>query len=80
MAFVIAHGREWTRQLTAGDGYQCSNQRQLVFGLGQCEAVDRVDVSWPSRQRQSFSNLTVDREWILIEGRSSAIEITHGRE
>ena len=36
------------RQLVAGDGYQASNQRQLVFGLGNSDQVRRLRVRWPS--------------------------------
>ena len=32
--------RTIVRQLTAGDGYQASNERRLILGLGQADAVD----------------------------------------
>jgi tetratricopeptide (TPR) repeat protein len=57
-----------TRQLTAGDGYQASNQRQLVFGLGSADRVDQLTVLWPSGLEQTFADLSGGREWVLIEG------------
>ena len=73
---VVASEREWQRQLTAGDGYQSANQRQLLFGLGQSDRIDRVDVTWPSGNRQTFDDVEVDREYVVIEGRSRAVAIT----
>jgi len=61
-------GKPLTRQLTAGDGFQASNQRRLVFGLGQHERIDELSVTWPSGTEQTFKNLNADQEILLIEG------------
>lgn len=65
---IEAGGRTSTRQLTAGDGYMASNQRQLVFGLGPAEQVDRIAVRWPSGHKQTFEHVPANREFVLVEG------------
>ncbi len=40
---VKSGDRTWTRQLTAGDGYQACNERRLVFGLGERTEIDSAD-------------------------------------
>ena len=67
-----ARDKHWTQQLVAGDGYCASNQRQLIFGLGECIKVDKLVVQWPSGTKQHFTNLAVDCEILLVEGRSEA--------
>jgi tetratricopeptide (TPR) repeat protein len=67
--------RQFVRQLTAGDGYQASNQRQLVFGLGAAELVDELTIRWPTRQEQRFTQIAADAEYIVIEGRSDIIRL-----
>jgi len=61
-----------SRQLTAGDGYQASNQRVLFLGLGHLESVPSLEVTWPSGQVQLIETLPVDSEVTLVEGRSDA--------
>ncbi|MEO8494298.1 MAG: ASPIC/UnbV domain-containing protein [Planctomycetota bacterium] len=61
-------GRTSVRQLTAGDGFQCSNERRLVFGLGSAEVVDEVQVKWPSGLEQTFRDIPSDQKLILVEG------------
>lgn len=61
--------RSWTSQLTGGDGYQATNQRQFVFGLGNATRVDEVTVRWPSGTRQTFRDLPADTALMVIEGR-----------
>lgn len=63
-----SHGRTLMQQLIAGDGYQSSNQRQLVFGIGSDKSVD-VSVRWPSGIRENFTNVETDQTWLVIEGR-----------
>jgi thioredoxin-like negative regulator of GroEL len=72
-----AAGRVRVRQLTAGDGYYASNQRQLIFGLGSAKTPVDCLVRWPSGREQQFSGLAVDREWLLIEGRAAAVPLPH---
>jgi hypothetical protein len=61
--------RKMFRQLTAGDGYQASNERRLIFGLGDAHEVDEVVVRWPSGTVQQFSNVPASCELQLTEGR-----------
>jgi hypothetical protein len=63
-----------TRQLTAGDGYQSSNQRQLVIGGCDATPVD-VDVSWPTGIVQQFQSLQTGRAHLLVEGRPAPLNL-----
>jgi tetratricopeptide (TPR) repeat protein len=57
------------RQLTAGDGYQATNERVLRFGLGQASSLARIDIEWPSGRVQSIESAPVDALLVVIEGR-----------
>lgn len=59
--------RVLTRQLTAGDGYQASNERQLVIGLGQADTADRLEIFWPDGPRQEVQDLTAGHQYLVIE-------------
>lgn len=58
-------------QITAGDGYESSNDRMLCIGIGSFESVDEVQIQWPSGQVSSNTQVGVDREWLVIEGLES---------
>ena len=53
----------------AGDGYQATNERRLVVGLGEATHVDKVVVRWPSGVEQTFDDLPVDSEILFVENR-----------
>ncbi len=61
IAEVHFGGTSLRKQLTAGDGYQASNERILHFGLGVHAAVERLTILWPSGQISSFNEIPVDR-------------------
>ena len=65
----------YLRQLTAGDGFQASNERQLTFGLGAAERVEELTVAWPSGLTQTFRDLAVDQTVICIEGRGRVFRL-----
>ena len=56
------------QQLMAGDGYQCSNERQLTFGVGPVELAKSIEVVWPSGRRQQFHDVPTSRAYLLVEG------------
>ena len=62
---------DWRRmqQLVAGDGYQCSNERVLRFGLGSREVVPELEVTWPDGSKQKFEHVDVGIEVVIIQGR-----------
>jgi len=63
-----------TQQLVAGDGYQCSNERVLHFGLGsEPLPLEGAEVRWPSGRVESFSLPGIDDEFLLIEGRGEVV-------
>ena len=62
-------------QLTAGDGYLVSNQRQLIIGLGEVNRVDSLTVKWPSGLSQTFVNIAADQELSIIEGLSNVVRL-----
>ncbi|NQV25868.1 MAG: VCBS repeat-containing protein [Rhodopirellula sp.] len=65
-------GNTLMRQLTAGDGYQASNQRLLIFGLDDARQIEVLHVRWPSGLVQHIENVPANSELLLIEGRRSA--------
>ncbi len=56
-----------TQWLCAGDGFQASNQRQLIFGLGASTRIETLNIVWPSGLQQEFRDLAADQELILVE-------------
>ncbi|OYV94281.1 MAG: hypothetical protein B7Z73_02910 [Planctomycetia bacterium 21-64-5] len=71
--------RRYTRQLTSGDGFQASNERRLLFGLGAAERIDELLVSWPAGTDQRFSGLPVDREMTIVEGQDLPVTYSPAR-
>lgn len=64
---IEGKGRKQHRWLTAGDGYQCSNEPHLRFVLHQHRPAG-VHVTWPSGQQQPFAKVAAELT-ALIEGR-----------
>ena len=64
---VRAGSHSWMQQLTGGDGYQASNERRLIFGLGSCETVDELAVTWRSGQVTRTQAIPANTEWLIRE-------------
>ena len=73
---LTENGVRRVRQVTAGDGYMSSNQRQLVFGLGAESSAKQVVVRWPSGTSQEFGAVMADRELIIVEGGGAFLHVT----
>ncbi|NMC20464.1 MAG: CRTAC1 family protein [Thermogutta sp.] len=59
-------------EVRSGRGYQSDWGRRLHFGLGPRTMVDRVEVRWPSGNRDVLENVPGDRLIYVVEGQSPA--------
>lgn len=67
--------RQRRYDLTAGDGYQSSNERQLLIGLGESDQPVDIEVLWPGGQVQSFDGLKPDAWYTIVEGQSDPVQL-----
>jgi hypothetical protein len=51
----------------AGHSYCSQSELALTFGLGSTEAVDRVEVMWPSGTKETFNNLRGRKTYLIVE-------------
>ena len=52
---VTAGGSTYTKVFDGNSGYLSHSLYPLYFGLGAAEAIDRIDVRWPSGKQQTVS-------------------------
>jgi hypothetical protein len=64
---VDCGGEQWTQWRTAGDGYLCTNEPHLDFGIGDATKIDQVTVHWPSGDQQLLTDIAADRCYLVIE-------------
>ena len=57
----------WTQWMTSGDGYQCSNESLLNFGIGDAVNIVELLIHWPSGTTSSYTDLPVNRRYLAIE-------------
>ena len=58
----------WTSTVTAGDGYLCSNERILRFGIGDADAISELEITWPDGSSVSHSEMEGNCDWIIVQG------------
>lgn len=80
VATLVVGSRTIVRHLTAGDGYHASNEPVLTFGLGTGDdPIVSLEIHWPAGGVQTVDGVRPNSEWLIIEGRSSAIELPPAR-
>jgi hypothetical protein len=53
--------------MIAGDGFECSNQHQLIFGLADARRVDEVRIRWPGGTEETFGDVPIGRKILFVE-------------
>lgn len=61
-------GRKWFDTVRNGGSYLSRNDSRLHFGLGECRAVDRASIVWPSGTRQVVARPSINRYIAVREG------------
>ena len=59
-----------TSWVTAGDGYLCSDEPYLRFGLGNQSKARTISIRWPSGVQQSFDAPEPGR-YLIVEGQDT---------
>ncbi|MDP8245266.1 MAG: CRTAC1 family protein [Candidatus Hinthialibacter antarcticus] len=64
---VTAGGKTQTRYITSSSGYLSQSQQAAHFGLGENKSAERVDIQWPSGEKQSFENVDANQVLTIKE-------------
>ena len=65
---VIAGGRQLVRDVQRGHGFQAAHDKRLLFGLGEADAVERVEIRWPSGATQVVEDPPLQQYLTVTEG------------
>lgn len=72
-AVRIRLGETWQmRPVLHATGYLSSADAQVHFGLGQAQAVDEIDVTWPDGARERFPGGPANRSVVIRKGAGRA--------
>ncbi len=66
---VCAGDRAYLREAGAGPSYLSQNFSDVLFGLGEAAKLDSVEITWPGGSQEVWSELELNRLWLLEEGR-----------
>lgn len=64
---VTCQGQTQRADVTSGDGFYCGNEQKLIFGLGDCQRVDRLEIVWPGGMREVHTDLPAKSRWIVVQ-------------
>lgn len=64
---VFAGAMQQVDEVRGGGGYNSSNDTRLHFGLGQAARMSRIEVRWPSGQKQEFLDVAADAIYEIHE-------------
>lgn len=71
-AIARAGGRAQLRLAGLAEGFLSSSDRTLVFGLGECERVDELEITWPLGRVERFADLPAGKRVTIEEGAGGA--------
>jgi hypothetical protein len=66
---VVAGGLTQFDEVRSGGSYLSSPDLRVHFGLGAATRVDRIEIAWPSGERDVIENATADRILTVTEGK-----------
>ena len=55
-------------EVISGGSYLSQNDLRIHFGLGTHDHLDQAEILWPDGKKETLTNLTVDRFYVVREG------------
>jgi len=65
---LTAGGQTRLQFLSGGNSFAGQSSNRVHFGLGSINSVERVEVRWPTGQKEVFTGLAADRLHKIVEG------------
>lgn len=65
---ITTNGQTWTNWQIGGDGYMCTNEPIVHFGIGDNAIIEEATINWPSGHIDTFHQVDVNQRWLAIEG------------
>ncbi|MGB7325264.1 MAG: FG-GAP-like repeat-containing protein [Rubripirellula sp.] len=62
-------------QVTAGDGYMCSNQHRLPIGMADASSITELTIDWPSGNQQTYHEITGGADYLFVEGQDEPFQL-----
>jgi len=67
---LTAGGRTYLSFVNGGNSFAGQSTARVHFGLGTVAAIDKLEVRWPSGDKEVFRDLAADRLHRIQEGSS----------
>ena len=71
---VIAGGETQIQELINTRGYQSSVDFNLIFGIGNLNIIDKIEVIWPDQQKETINNIQPNQNIIFYQKNATPIE------
>jgi hypothetical protein len=71
---LTAGGRRQREDVRGASSYCSQNDRRIHFGLGRAATVERIEILWPSGQREYWQDLQADQFLHLVEGTGTGVD------
>jgi enediyne biosynthesis protein E4 len=65
---LTAGGLTQIREVEGGGSYMSQSDLRAHFGLGAATKIDKLEISWPSGAKQTFTNFAADQFYSILEG------------
>ena len=66
--WITVGGQTQVGFVNGGNGFASQSTQRVHFGLGKETKIDRIEIAWPSGQKQQFSNGKTNRIYRIVEG------------
>jgi len=66
---ITAGGMSQIREVQSGGSYMSQHDLRAHFGLGDTSKIDKLEISWPSGAKQTFTDFPADQFYSIEEGK-----------
>ena len=73
---VLSGSLSQIREIAAGGSYLSQSDLRANFGLGRAKRAEIIEVTWPSGQKQTFSDVEANRFYLIEEGKNE-LQVQH---